>query len=519
MNQQLQHKVIYIGAIVVLLFPLFLLSQPATTRSSGGKLAELRKKYELSQAQLGMIDPTSASMKLATFGLHGVAANVLWDRAIDFKQKGDFANFDATLQQITYLQPHFYKVWDYQGHNVAFNISVEFDDYRDRYRSVTKGFDLMRKGISYNQKESRLLRSLAFFLGFKIGKSDERNFFRPMFANDEKYHAPKTENHLLGTRYEGRPESLRDNWLVSKWWYQQAEKLFDGGEIQYGTMNPFLIHSDAPMQQIQYAQALEDDGHFGETAKQAWQTAGEEWLAYGRLPIRTTRGFPVKLEDYDKNLELREQALKDLEALEPGIRERLLKEEIANLDPETRAAVNKDPEERTPEEGTLVWDARGELRISPLEIALGVDEKHRDEALKLAERYEHYDKRFQVIKTYRNYTMNYNYWKQRCETEQLDQLVEARKTLYDARQYYLNTDMPAALKNYELGFDQWRTILDKYPELLDEETFLIDMKAIVEDYQDVLAQVNPDGSRVLPGDFVLPDWQDKWLDYTRKQMY
>ncbi|MEK6247419.1 MAG: hypothetical protein N2C12_04520, partial [Planctomycetales bacterium] len=74
-------------------------------------------------------------------------------------------------------------------------------------------------------------------------------------------------------------------------------------------------------------------------------------------------------------------------------------------------------------------------------------------------------------------------------------------------------------KNYKLGFDQWRSILDKFPELLDEETFLIDMKAIVEDYQDVLAQVNPDGSRFLPDEFVLPDWQAKWEDYTRQSIF
>ncbi len=223
MNQQrlFKRKIIYFATIAALLFPLFALSQPATTKSPGGQLAQLRKEYKLSEADLGQIDPTSASMKLATFGLQGAAVNLLWSRAIDFKEREDYTNFDATLQQITYLQPHFYKVWDFQGHNVAFNISVEFDDYRDRYHHVIKGFNLLKKGIRYNEKEARLLRRLAFYTGIKIGRSDEKRYFRPMFAADQDYHSPpRDEDWLVGTRYEGRPESLTDNWLVSKWWYK-----------------------------------------------------------------------------------------------------------------------------------------------------------------------------------------------------------------------------------------------------------------------------------------------------------
>ncbi|MCH5374699.1 MAG: hypothetical protein JJ992_12045 [Planctomycetes bacterium] len=45
-----RRKVIYGAAIALLLIPLFLLGQPATTGSSGGALAQLRSKYNLSQA-------------------------------------------------------------------------------------------------------------------------------------------------------------------------------------------------------------------------------------------------------------------------------------------------------------------------------------------------------------------------------------------------------------------------------------------------------------------------------------
>jgi len=513
MNQQrlFKRKIIYFAAIAALLFPLFALSQPATTKSQGGQLAQLRKEYKLSEADLGQIDPTSASMKLATFGLQGAAVNLLWSRAIDFKEREDYTNFDATLQQITYLQPHFYKVWDFQGHNVAFNISVEFDDYRDRYHHVIKGFNLLKKGIRFNEKEARLLRRLAFYTGIKIGRSDEKRYFRPMFAADQDYHSPpRDEDWLVGTRYEGRPESLTDNWLVSKWWYKQAEDLIDSGVIPYGTMNPFLIHSEAPMQQMHYAEALETDGHFGEEVIEAWKQAGREWLAFGLRTIPSATGLEVQLEDIERLKENRDKARQELLALEPGLMEKLRQKQLAELPPAERDAWEKPAGERTPEQKKLAATATRKLKVTLDSLAMATNAKHRARAIKLAERYRYFKSRYQLVNQYRDLTINYMYWKNRTETEQTEQLLKARKLLYDAEQSYRDSDIPAALQQYEEGFNLWRHILDENPGLLVEETFVMDLWNEVEGYKDVLAQVREDGSRSLPEDFILPDVIDRW---------
>ena len=75
-----KRKVAYITGIVLLLFPLFFLGQPATSgrteRGQGGKLAQLRTANELAQSDLGEINPVSSSMQLATFGLRPVAVIV-----------------------------------------------------------------------------------------------------------------------------------------------------------------------------------------------------------------------------------------------------------------------------------------------------------------------------------------------------------------------------------------------------------------------------------------------------------
>ena len=166
-------KLIYGALIVLLWIPLSRMSQPATKTNPGGTLASLRKDLKLSQAELGDIDPTSATMKLATMGLGGVAVNLLWDRANEYKKKEDWIALGATLEQIVKLQPNFYKVWDFQAHNLSYNISAEFDDYHDRYTYVIRGINFLKEGVEKNENEPRLLHRIGWYIGQKIGRSDE----------------------------------------------------------------------------------------------------------------------------------------------------------------------------------------------------------------------------------------------------------------------------------------------------------------------------------------------------------
>jgi hypothetical protein len=106
-------------------------------------LAQLRTQYNLGQSDLGEIDPASEAMKLATMGLRPVAVITLWEKANEYKMKEDWDNLSATLNQIIKLQPNFITVWEFQSHNLAYNVSVEFDDYRQRYHWVKRGISFL----------------------------------------------------------------------------------------------------------------------------------------------------------------------------------------------------------------------------------------------------------------------------------------------------------------------------------------------------------------------------------------
>ena len=199
-------KIAYIGAIALLLLPIAALSQPATVapgpagapgqgvRSPGGKLAQLRATYNLAQAELGEIDPASETMKLSTLGLRGVAANILWGWANYYKKIEDWDKLEMTVNQIIRLQPNFVEVWDFQAHNLSYNVSVEFDDYRMRYQWVKKGIDFLILGSHYNRGEPGILSQVGWFVGQKIGRADEHQQFRRLFRDDKDFHQTFRDN-------------------------------------------------------------------------------------------------------------------------------------------------------------------------------------------------------------------------------------------------------------------------------------------------------------------------------------
>ncbi|MEO1972728.1 MAG: IRE (iron responsive element), partial [Pirellulaceae bacterium] len=254
-NSPIIRKVVYLSAIAVLMLPLYWLGQPASysedrTPEGGGQLALLRMENQLSQAELGEIDPTSESMKLATLGLRGPAANFLWNKAMKYQRRKNWDALSATVQQIIRLQPNFLGVWEFQSHNLTYNVSVDFDDYRHRYTWVKKGIDFLCIGNRYNHDEPRLLHYTGWFIGQKIGIADEHVEFRELFRNDQDYHdvlrkAMRDFEHDMDSQdASGRHDRTPDNWLVGRLWYLQAVRAVDSLGKSIRKKSPLVFHAD-----------------------------------------------------------------------------------------------------------------------------------------------------------------------------------------------------------------------------------------------------------------------------------
>ena len=93
-----------------------------------------------------------------------------------------------------------------------------------------------------------------------------------------------------------------------------------------------------------------------------------------------------------------------------------------------------------------------------------------------------------IIDRYRE-VVNFVYWLQRCEVEQMDETVAARKLVLEADEAFKDARFEEARDKYEQAWDKWANILDEYDILIDDVEGEILYEA-VERYRRVLGQLD-----------------------------
>jgi hypothetical protein len=501
-RKTLVRKLIYGAVMVVLFVPLSMMSQPATKESPGGMLARLRKTHKLSQAELGDIDPSSATMKLATMGMGGVAVNLLWERANEYKMKEDWIALGATLEQIVKLQPHFYKVWDFQAHNLSYNISAEFDDYHDRYTYVIRGINFLKQGFEKNENEPRLLNRIGWYIGQKIGRADEYKQYRRLFREDwnNLFHATDDPDRTL---------EERDNWLVAKEYHRQGEALAD----MLATRNiplkttPLLFYSEAAKSQINYAEARQLEGRFlkdeseeRSKTKSAWETAREDWREYGQRQLPTSFGIDIRLQDLESQQKLADELTKKLEEMLPGVRERMRDEKLAALPADVREAVRTPYEQRTHDQIALAAEHEVKATVTWDEVAGTAPEEQRVEAKALANALIRAEAQINAISTERS-KVNYEYWRTRGEAESEEITLDARDLTYRAALEMDRGNFDKAIPLYEDAWKKWREVIDRYPRMAGESVSADELVEDINRYRKALSVYGKD----FPEPFILQE--------------
>lgn len=516
-NASFIRKVIYIALMAVLLIPLSFLSQPAvinptdaTRNDPGGVLAQQRTEYRLAESEIGEIDPTSETMKLATLGMRGVACTVLWQQANEAKLKENWDKFAAVLRQISKLQPHFINVWVFQSWNMSYNVSVEFDDYRYRYHWVKKGIDYLIEGTRYNQRDVRLLWHLGWVFGHKFGRSDETVQFRRLFQVDDDFHKSIPIDYNSPTvqvrDYEGRI----DNWLVSREFFLRGQRMVDAFHIEKMGQSPVIFHSEPGMARMNYAEAIENEGYFGERAGLAWKLAGDEWDAFGKRRIPTSlEGLQIQLNEQESTKKRADELKEQLDKLVAGVREKLLAEKRASLTPAERAAHDTPEADRTSEQQQAFANSQAKVEVTHMDVAEHAPPEIKERAKRLATQIVDLDGRARFIESYRQ-IVNFVYWRTRAQAEQTQTMVDAHRLVYEAQKAFdqarlvttkdpaTGEETPGAKELYEQAFDNWAQVFDKYPLMLDNpETE--DLLEHVGNYRSVLDQLD----QTLPADFPL----------------
>ncbi|MDA1014925.1 MAG: hypothetical protein O3A00_10815 [Planctomycetota bacterium] len=307
-----QRKLVYFGGILFLLIPIILLGMPGTPNEdgtiSGGFLAEIRHKEKLGEATMGKVDPSSSAMNLVLLGFRGVAASVQNVKAMDYFDTKNWGKFLNTVDSVISLQPHYYKVWSFQGWNISYNVSSQWDGVEDRYWWVKEGAGFLKRGSALNEEISELDWFSGEILGKKIGRSDEAKHFR-MYFNPEGY--PNVAADKKGdpdrARWKGGPDRNlnpygEDNYLVARRAYQSANKKETESEFGQRVMTRIMFRSMAAHSLIGMANAMQSEGVFNEAIARRWEIAHDAWIhEFGREDFYTYGGR-LQLDMTDEEL-------------------------------------------------------------------------------------------------------------------------------------------------------------------------------------------------------------------------
>ena len=501
-----KRKVSYITGIVLLLFPLFYLGQPSTSDADGGrggKLAQLRAENYLAQSNLGEIDPVSSTMQLATFGLRPIAVIVLWEKATRFQKMEDYDNVTATVNQISKLQPNFVSIWKFQAHNLAYNISVDFDNYRHRYQWVRRGIDFLMEGTQYNSQDAKLVQEVGAYTGSKIGGSDEKRQFRRLFAEDDPFHQRMEDYGLemdsqLVAGVAGKP----DNWKVANRWYQKSEDVakFSDGGIRGDWLR---FYERKPQALIYYAISLEDDGYLDTNAQQAFATAQAGLVELGTLDILSTfTRTTLRLNQGAEFQRKLDNMRGEMDKLGPGVRQAEKEKRFNELSKPQQEAMNLAPELRTEYHERMIQEANQALFVSEIDIANAMPDGVKDRALALAAEAEAMAIKADAV-NYMRSMINYDYWLRRCEMEQLDLAINARKTTAAADELFIAARLQPAREEYEKAWAMWTNIFEKYPSMITKDTGQNLMPSIA-NYVELLSQFDEE----VPQGFALQELVD-----------
>ena len=197
-----------------------------------------RDREQLGLTRMNALDnapPVLAFTTVALGGFRGLIANVLWIRANDLQQDDKFFEAAQLATWITQLEPSFTQVWLFQAWNMAYNISVKFKDFPDRWRWLERGIELLRDdGLRYNPNDTLIYRELAWFFQHKMGANldDANNYYKQQWAAEMvPLFGPRGTNFaelLNPTTAEARTNAqvLRDKYKMDAAFVQKIDEQY-----------------------------------------------------------------------------------------------------------------------------------------------------------------------------------------------------------------------------------------------------------------------------------------------------
>lgn len=189
-------------------------------------------------APLENAPPVLAFTTVALGGFRGLISNILWIRASTLQDEDKYFEMAQLADWITKLEPHYVQVWLVQSWNMAYNISVKFSEFPDRWRWVQRGIELLRdEGLRYNPTEILMYRELAWFFQHKMGQNldDAHLYYKQAWLRDMGEVFDKKAPNLDELIHPQTPDQQRRAKLLREKYKMDPEFMKEVGE-RYGPL-------------------------------------------------------------------------------------------------------------------------------------------------------------------------------------------------------------------------------------------------------------------------------------------
>jgi len=152
------------------------------------RMNNIRRTAKLTEtAPLRNAPPMVAFTTVALGGFRGLVADWLWLRLTRLQDQGSYFEMVQLASWIVKLQPRFTGAAAFLAWNMAYNVSVSFTSFEDRWRWVRKGIELIRdEALDYNPGDPELYKELAWVYHHKLGAymDDANRYYKQELAKE-----------------------------------------------------------------------------------------------------------------------------------------------------------------------------------------------------------------------------------------------------------------------------------------------------------------------------------------------
>ncbi len=159
-------------------------------------------------------------------GFRNIVIDITWLEAIKLNEEREFFKLLAAYKTISLLQPNIALVWEFNAHNMAYNISSQALTPDEKERWVRRAIDFMREGIEKNPRTYRLYDFLASIYYFKIGRDNDLRL-RFLQSGENPYLEALKHWREAGKQPDVRPTVITQqiHCLMKLWRFDEARKL------------------------------------------------------------------------------------------------------------------------------------------------------------------------------------------------------------------------------------------------------------------------------------------------------